>query len=392
MHSPTRHRVAVLLALAGVAATAYAAWIGSQISADGAYRSACEIGGTISCDAVIGSRFSQLFGVPVSWVGAVAFVLGALLALPGALGNPIPLADAANVALASGSLGFALAMARVMLTVLNKVCLVCSAIDVLTIAWWVAVVPLGWRLEGRLGVVTRVATVVGIVVALAGGTLATIHGPGPARTLAEVKAEDEKFYDLYVKLPVRPAAEVEGVGRPLKGTPDAPVTIVEFSDFECPACGGAFADLKAFVSGRRDIRMVFRHFPLDKACNPAVQHSMHPDACLAAYAAECAGEQDRFWQYHDQLFEHQKVLDRDSLFRYAREVGLDIPAFRTCLDAPETRARVVADIEVGLKLGVASTPTLFFNGRIVDGALEPPYYDYALIIEKHLMTGRADGG
>src|SRR5262245_7081925 len=392
MHSPTRHRVAVLLALVGVVVASYAAYIDARLTSGGGYTSVCNLGGTINCDAVIGSRYSRLFGISVAHAGILGFALGAAVGLPGALGVTSGLADVASLALASGSLGFALALAGVMLGVLKKVCLVCLSLDAVIIAWFVTVLPFTERLNGSLRTAARVAIAGGIVLALAGGTWATARGPSVAHTIEEVKAQDGKFYDLYMKLPVRPAADVEGPARHQKGSANAPVTIVEFSDFECPACGGAFGDLKRFVADRRDVRMVFRHFPLDSACNPAVQHSMHADACLAAFAAECAGEQGRFWEYHDQLFQHQKALDRDSLFRYARDVGIEIPAFRTCLDAPETRARVVEDIEVGLKLGVASTPTLFFNGRIVDGALEPPYYDYALIIEKHEIPARSGGG
>jgi protein-disulfide isomerase len=161
------------------------------------------------------------------------------------------------------------------------------------------------------------------------------------------------------------------------------VTIVEFSDFECPACGQAFAQIRSFLHDRPDVRFVFRHFPLDSSCNPVLKQALHPDACAAAVAAECAGAQDEFWPYHDQLFTHQLELDRDSLFRYARDVGLDIPRFRTCLDDPATLARVKDDIATGTRVEIQSTPTFFINGRQVDGMLEPPYFDWALMIERH---------
>jgi protein-disulfide isomerase len=168
----------------------------------------------------------------------------------------------------------------------------------------------------------------------------------------------------------------------VKGPADAPFTIVEFSDFECPACGHAFGDLRDLVRTRSDVKLVFRNFPLDSRCNREMQQQLHPDACQAAAAAECAGQQDRFWEYHDLLFEHQKALDRDSLFRYARDLGLDITQFRTCLDDPATMARIAEDVSAGARLGIESTPTIFINGRRVPGALERPYYDFALVIEK----------
>jgi protein-disulfide isomerase len=119
---------------------------------------------------------------------------------------------------------------------------------------------------------------------------------------------------------------------------------------------------------------------------------MHASACLAAYAAECAGRQGRFWEYHDVLFENGRQLGRDALVGYAERLGLDVRAFDQCLDDPATRARVAADVEAASRAGVNSTPTLFINGRLVEGALERAYYDYAVIIERHMPQGGSRGG
>ena len=115
-------------------------------------------------------------------------------------------------------------------------------------------------------------------------------------------------------------------------------------------------------------------------------------ACLAAYAAECAGKQRRFWEYHDLLFENGERLGRDALVTYAQRIGLDTSAFERCLEDPATRARVTADVEAATRAGVNSTPTLFINGRLVEGALERAYYDYAVIIERHLPQGGSRNG
>jgi protein-disulfide isomerase len=234
------------------------------------------------------------------------------------------------------------------------------------------------------------AAVAGLLVAIAAGTVAAGRAPSSAASVADVQAADRKFYDLYTKLPVVSASDALGPATHVKGNPDAPFTIVEFSDFECPACGHAFGDLRELVRSRPDVKLVFRHFPLDSRCNPGMKQQLHPDACLAAAAAECAGLLGRFWEYHDMLFEHQKALDRDSLFRYARDVGLDIPAFRTCLDDPATMDSIAADVAAGTRLGIESTPTIFINGRRVQGALERTYYDYALVIEKDTLAHAAE--
>jgi protein-disulfide isomerase len=97
----------------------------------------------------------------------------------------------------------------------------------------------------------------------------------------------------------------------------------------------------------------------------------------------------RFWEYHDVLFENNEHLERESLLRYAQDLDLDLAAFRACLDDPATMARIGEDIAAASRVGVTSTPTIFFNGRTIEGALDRNYYDYAFIIERH---GQRPGG
>ena len=375
--SPTRHRVAVVLALIGVAVSVLTFHVTSQLVSVDGYTSFCNFGSVVNCDAVLSSKWGTVLGLPVSLWAIGAFTLGALLGL------------------VSGSLGFALVLAFVSWFILHTLCLLCLTLDVVIVAWFVTVAPLARRfqLSARAPWLQRqsaayAAAAVGLVLAVAGGTVEAVRRPPGATSTAEVQAADPKFYETYRKLPVMPAADVVGPAAHVKGSPDAPFTIVEFSDFECPACGHAFGDLRNLVRTRSDVKLVFRHFPLDSRCNREMKQQLHPDACQAAAAAECAGQQDRFWEYHDLLFEHQKALDRDSLFRYARDLGLDITQFRTCLDDPATMARIAEDVSAGAHLGIESTPTIFINGRRIQGALERPYYDFALVIEKDTQ-GRA---
>jgi protein-disulfide isomerase/uncharacterized membrane protein len=398
--SPTRHRVALGIALLGVAVSGLTMSVHSRIVSDSGYTSFCNFGDVVNCDAVLGSRYGQVFGVSVSALAVGVFAMGAVLSVPGAVaGAGGGLMDLGLLGLASGSLGFALVLGAIAGFVLHHACLLCLSLDVVVVAWFFTVAPLAMRFDvaprstwWRQRRVAQAMAAVTLVVAVAAGTFAAVRTPGPAETLDDVKARDAKFYDIYMKLPVVPMAEVAGSEAHVKGRPDAEVTIVEFSDFACPACGLAFPDLRDLVRSRSDVRLVFRHFPLDASCNPSLTRTLHADACLAAEAAECAGAQNRFWEYHDTLFENQKNLDRQSLFRYARDVGLDIATFRTCLDDPATRARVSEDVAAGMHAELASTPTLFINGRRVQGALDRPYYDYALVIEKHERDARVSRG
>jgi protein-disulfide isomerase len=392
--SPTRHRVAVVLALVGVAVSVLTLHVTRQLASVDGYTSFCNLGGAINCDTVLTSRWGSFLGLPVPLWAIAVFALGVLLALPGAAGAAtVGFADLALIGLASGSVGFALVLAVISSMVLRTACLLCISLYVVIAAWFITVAPLARRFQGsdrapwlQRRVAAYAAVAAGLLLAVAAGTVEAVRGPGSADTVADVQAADPKFYDLYTKLPVLDPGDVAGPATHVKGTADAPITIVEFSDFECPACGHAFSDLRDLVRSRSDVKLVFRHYPLDSSCNHRMEQQLHPDACRAAAAAECAGRLGRFWEYHDKLFEHQKALDRDSLFRYARELDLDIPTFRTCLDDPATMDSIAADVDAGTRLGIESTPTIFINGRRVQGALDRPYYDFALVIEKDALA------
>jgi protein-disulfide isomerase len=218
------------------------------------------------------------------------------------------------------------------------------------------------------------------VVAIAAVQFAARPISGAAMSADEVKSRDPEFYQWYTTLPVRKDLP-ESVH--VKGPADAPLTIIEFSDFECPACGMAFHDLHDLAERHPDlVRIVFHHYPLDSDCNPNVTVRMHRSACGAAIASECAARAGKFWEYHDLLFRAQDKLGRDELI--AKAVGLGIPAdtFTACLDDPAARARVLGDTGAGAKIGVQSTPTLVINGRVVEGALERTRYEYIIALER----------
>jgi protein-disulfide isomerase len=144
------------------------------------------------------------------------------------------------------------------------------------------------------------------------------------------------------------------------GPANARVTLVEYGDFECPSCGEAYPVIKqaerAFGS---NLRVVFRHFPL---------RSSHPHAFKAALAAEAAGEQGKFWEMHDRLFEHQNALSDEDLLHHAGKLGLDLERFRSALGSEVHAERVRGDLSSGARSGVNGTPSLFINGVRYDGA------------------------
>ncbi|MBF0369162.1 MAG: DsbA family protein [Magnetococcales bacterium] len=144
-----------------------------------------------------------------------------------------------------------------------------------------------------------------------------------------------------------------------KGNPDAPITIIEFSDFECPYCQRVQPALEELSKQYGDkIRLIFRHYPLP----------FHKKAPKASEASQCAADQGAFWPYHDLLFENQKAMELENLKEHAKELKLDIEAFNNCLDQGIYSARVAKDMEEGQRLGVTGTPAFFINGLMVEGS------------------------
>jgi protein-disulfide isomerase len=162
----------------------------------------------------------------------------------------------------------------------------------------------------------------------------------------------------------------------IRGGPNPEITLVEFGDYECPACGEAYQVICRIESEMQDrLRFVFRHFPYAR---------LHPHAELAAQAAESAGDQGRFWEMHDLLFENQDALEFDDLVARAERLQLDVDRFRDDLNTEKFLERVRNDFKTGVQNGVFSTPGIFINGiRHNEGA------DYKTLmgaIERHLET------
>ena len=157
-----------------------------------------------------------------------------------------------------------------------------------------------------------------------------------------------------------PRVQVEATG-PSKGPASAPVTIVEFSDFQCPYCGMATKELHQVMGQYGDkVRLVFRNFPLD----------FHKQAQKAAEAGLCAQEQGKFWEMHDKMFENQRELEVEKLKEYAKGLGLDAAKFDQCLDSGKMAEQIKKDQAAGEALGVTGTPAFVINGIFRGGALQ----------------------
>jgi protein-disulfide isomerase len=194
--------------------------------------------------------------------------------------------------------------------------------------------------------------------------------PAPAAAAREPGAEPEPDQDETVH-------EVVVGKAPARGPKNAPITMVVFSDFQCPFCSKVeptIERLEREYPGK--IRVVWKDFPLN----------FHQNAKPAAIAARVAGESGKFWQMHKKLFENQSALDRPSLERYAGELGLDVGKMKAALDSNKYGADIDADMAAGSKLGVSGTPATFVNGRKIGGAY--PYETFKKIVDQELAKAK----
>jgi protein-disulfide isomerase len=192
------------------------------------------------------------------------------------------------------------------------------------------------------------------------------------------KATKNNPVEVYFQKP-KMMVNVEAGNGPWFGGENAKVTLIEFSDFQCPYCAqGAerVHELKKKYGNK--IKFVFRQFPLPP--------TMHPQARQAAEASLCVNEQgmDKFWKYHDTLFKNQDKLDDANLSKMAKDVGADQAKFDECYKAKKYSAQVQADMQYGEKVGVRSTPTFFVNGQMINGAL--PIESFSEIIDEELAA------
>lgn len=186
---------------------------------------------------------------------------------------------------------------------------------------------------------------------------------------ASPKAHRPKLLEDPVTIPVS--------GSPTRGPENARITLVEFSDFECPYCSLAAGEVNAIMSAYpKDVKLIYKQFPL----------SMHPHASLAAAASLAANQQGKFWQMHDVLFKNFRKLARENILGFAKDIGLDMNKFTADLDSPKYQEVIKKDLADGETAGVYGTPSFFVNGKHYNGplsldAIKP-------ILDAELKTGK----
>lgn len=368
--------------------------------------SVCNLGSQLNCDLVNTSQWSELAGVPVSHLGSLfylALLLAALLSgrRPGFRASCQPYL----IFLVGLAAVFSLSLASISAFVLHAFCIFCISLYVINLALLAVLLP-GARaalaaLPNHFGadlksLVQPAPLVLSISLLLgATGSLIVLRGATQQAQAMAVQrtgaSAPESTASKTAEHPTEGSAPSEPPARinlfdpiaPSLGPSDAPITIVEISDFECPYCQKAaqtLAELRKLYPGK--LRLVFRNFPLDESCNKLLKRQIHENACAAARAAFCAGEQGQFWPYAERLFDG--ATEPSDLEAHMRSLRLNESTFRRCLRDEATNARIVRDIDECAKAGVVGVPVLLINGRKLAGA--QPIEAFRKLIDEELAV------
>ena len=394
--------IGVLVGL--VAAAALAVWLGwSHIHlthGTGAFDSLCVAGAAFDCDTVNTSDWGSIKGVPISFYALPLYAMMALLAWVGREdGERGARARGGLVLLAGVAVAVSLWLFGVMVFEIGTICLFCTALDgVHLLILGLALVPPGGRRPALpAGLDMMIGAFVAVVVMGTSFQFALIYAERLDRIAAaeimqrdqpaELDARTERREGRVVALPDATWDVPLDRYDPTLGPTSAAVTVVEFADFECAYCrrlGHNLAPLKARYADR--VRFVFKHYPMDQACNSRMKRQHHPDACTSARASVCAHAQRAFWGYHDLLFQNQDHLEREDLLHYADTLDLNPVMFEACLDSEESIAQVREDIAHAGSLGITGTPRVYVNGRMFKGAVSEAMLEAAIQME----LGEAD--
>jgi protein-disulfide isomerase/uncharacterized membrane protein len=392
--APPRPRGALLLALAlslvGLVLSLLLARLHGQAHAG--ITSFCAIDDVVNCDRVATSRFSVVLGLPVAVWGAFGYTLAGVLASSGLTRRRLHPGWPAGLlfVVAATAVVASVALALVSKLAIGAWCLLCAAAWAASLGLLVA----AWRACRGFGVAGAVRADFALARGRPWSTVAIALAAAVA--VALVAAAYPRYWErpprrsgppLATSTPgtigsaTQPGSAAAPAGSAAPGSAATPgdvtvgVTVIEYSDYECPYCARAHEETRAVLSGRPDVTLVRRHFPLDASCNPAVARTIHPSACALARAAICAEAQGRFAEMDDALFQNQ----RESLppIKLAERLGLDLERYIACVGSHQTDQRLAADIGAAVRDGVSATPTYvvgraLHTGRLPVELLPPP--------------------
>lgn len=375
--------IGLLLAIIGIGLSYYALTHHLAVKFGDAGSFACNINDALSCDQVAQSAYSEIFGIPLGVYGMGFF--GAMLILlltsffkEDANRDTLPFYKAlAIVGAVISVVLFAISQFSV-----GALCPTCLGIYLVCFAqlglvlWRKGIFPTQYAKENFYNGATYAAVVLALVVGAYQFFKPTSHDnpnqaaqtPGGQGDSAASEAKADPAQMVAGKVHTIPLSKsaYAGLGEDYRsGNDEAKVVIQEFADFQCPACAKAAQSVQLLKKDYGDrILVVFRNYPLDKACNAAIKGDFHQFACDAAVLTRCAGREGKFWPLHDLIFANQEAIDAKALESMAKTVGLSDAAIAECRSSKDIMAKIKDDIKLGDKLSVSATPSLFINGQL----------------------------
>lgn len=377
--SPHLWWAAVGVALIGLVISIYSVTHHIELRANGHTEAFCNISSTVNCDAVAQSKYAEIFGIPVGVFGAGYFLAMMFLAGTTALGHKSRREnEGAWFILAGLGVVSSLVLGAISLGIIKAVCIVCLATYAMTIIQAIIAFLLSRDGDHRTfetkavgNGLTSAAVAVAIAVVVFNFARPSAELP---KEMQDIPGKNDMNANSLTLLPKVNEITINrtpysGAGEDYRvGNDDAKVVVVEFADYQCPACGAArqvFEDLHKQLGDR--VLFVFKNFPLSNKCNGAMQSDMHPHSCDIARLARCAGQYGKFWEYHKLAFDEQNRASLDAAKEWGRKVGMTDVQMQTCLASPDILAKLRDDGDLGNRIGVDGTPAVYLNGRKYTG-------------------------
>ncbi len=328
------------------------------------FKSSCNIGQSFNCDIVAASPSAELIaGLPISSFAAGWFLTLFVMSL--FLFQKYWRREAVRTYFGMSVVGTAIGAIYflIMKFQLQTLCLYCLGVDLCSVVGLLislSLKPEGFAQHPMDRPKLRTFAIIGVI-----AILATVGGLDLLQKSAFQGADVKEVVDSILNSPV--VAVQSGAELPSVGAKTAPITIVEFSDYQCPYCRiGALSVNPLLYRYPGKVRIVFRNFPLDQKCNPDGPQ-LHHSACEAAKVALCALDQGKFEHAYETLFEKQSAFSPGNIAQLVSGEGIDINQLKSCMDSAQTGMRITRDITEGKELKITGTPTFFVNGHRVDG-------------------------
>lgn len=347
-----------------------------------AFKSICNVAQQMNCDSVTASPYAELFaGLPIANFAAGLFL--ALFGVSLVAHARLWRREAIRAAFALSALGTLASVPYffVMAFKLQTFCLFCLGIDALCVIALVVTATLKpERFSAHRPELEKWKALMGISIA---SLLISVVGLKVLDKSSMSQSDIERMAAEILNTPV--VAVRTGEQFPSLGPKTAPITVVEFSDFQCPFCRMAALSLNSVLNRYGDqIRVEFRNFPLDQTCNAELPMTPHPMACESAKVSICAHQQGQFKDAYETLFERQSELGSKRPAELLKSLQLNSSQIETCVHSAEAAVAIAKDIEEAKQLGIRSTPTFYINGHKAEGALPPSIWN--IVIDRLLQS------